>query len=733
MAIGINTMLSMGSGALFANQAAIQTTGNNIANVNTEGYSRQAVRFEARDSLDYYPGQIGQGVTAAEVYRYFDRFIEKSYLDKYSSQSRYEEQNGILMSIQNLFNESSTPGISSLFDQFMKDWSQLAQKPDDMAARAALLANSQNLTKVIQSTDESMAKVQQEIDRLVQANVDEANALIKKIADLNRQIQIHDEPGKNNANSLLDARDKAVRELSQIIDVDIIDSGGGNYVVNTRAGHTLVDGANNFGLAFEGARSENRLLPNSQYAGTVGFSGNDYNEYTLKVTVPQDNSTVPPTPAQFQVSLDGGRSWLQNDDGSTKLFDVTDQNSPVTINNIEVFFTAPGSTLSVGDQFTIMPKSGLYYDHPTKGLQNITPMIYPDGTDNTTRVSGGVITGLLATRDYDIGKYRDKLQAYTRALTWEVNRLHSQGTGMEPLTNALGDYGVRDTNIPLGSDASTLAWKDRLNQLANVVYNPDGTVASTQPGNVTFYIYDQGTGQAITNDSLNFSGLGTPPGGADFDPTIHSLNDVAAAINNTFGASNPAPGAVNYLAATVVDGRLQISSSDSQQYSFGIVNDTSGIMAALGINTFFKGGDQANNIAIRDELGSNPSLVNAGRINGGAEANEGDNVTAKAIAALSTSKVYIKATSERGSNQTLGSYYGGLVATVGANTASASFNAALNRTMANDLADRQDSISGVNLDEEMANLIKFQSSYKAAAKLITTADQMLETILSLKS
>ena len=279
---GLLSALNSARTSLEVNQKSIEITGNNISNVNTEGYSRQAVRFEARTSLDYYPGQIGQGVTAAEVYRYFDKFIEKSYLDKFTSQSRYEEQNGILLSIQNLFNESSTAGISSLFDQFMKDWQQVAQTPDDLAARVAMLSNTQNFTKVIQSTDDSMAKVQQEIDRLVQANVDEANTLIQKIADLNRQIKIHDEPGKNNANSLLDSRDKAVRDLAEIIDVDIIDSGGGNYVVNTRAGKTLVDGANNFALAFEGPRAENNLLPNSQYAGTVGFSGGDYNEYTLK-------------------------------------------------------------------------------------------------------------------------------------------------------------------------------------------------------------------------------------------------------------------------------------------------------------------------------------------------------------------------------------------------------------------------------------------------------------------
>ena len=87
---GINSILNIGQGALFAEQAAIHVTGNNIANVNTPGYSRQAVRFEDRGYIDYIPGQIGLGTRAAEVIRYFDEFIEKAYVDKNGAASRWE-------------------------------------------------------------------------------------------------------------------------------------------------------------------------------------------------------------------------------------------------------------------------------------------------------------------------------------------------------------------------------------------------------------------------------------------------------------------------------------------------------------------------------------------------------------------------------------------------------------------------------------------------------------------
>lgn len=87
---GVNSLLNLGKGALFASQSAISVTGDNISNVNTEGYSRRKVRLEEGISINYNPGQIGTGVRAAEIYRNFDQFVENSYNDKATKRERWD-------------------------------------------------------------------------------------------------------------------------------------------------------------------------------------------------------------------------------------------------------------------------------------------------------------------------------------------------------------------------------------------------------------------------------------------------------------------------------------------------------------------------------------------------------------------------------------------------------------------------------------------------------------------
>ena len=92
--------------------------GNNVANVDTEGYSRQSVRFDDLRPQDARPGQIGQGVYAAEVYRNFNRFVENSFLNRFTQQQRWSEQSTILQSVQSIFNEANTDGISAQLATF---------------------------------------------------------------------------------------------------------------------------------------------------------------------------------------------------------------------------------------------------------------------------------------------------------------------------------------------------------------------------------------------------------------------------------------------------------------------------------------------------------------------------------------------------------------------------------------------------------------------------------------
>lgn len=159
--------------------------------------------------------------------------------------------------------------------------------------------------------------------------------------------------------------------------------------------------------------------------------------------------------------------------------------------------------------------------------------------------------------------------------------------------------------------------------------------------------------------------------------------------------------------------------------------DSSGLMAALGINTFFSGSG-ADDIAVNSQVHNNTHLIASGQVNGQFQINAGDNATATAIGKLVDKPVTITTLWKTVDNQTISQYYANLVTTVGADRRLSKTNTEYHGALTDDLSERVASVTGVNMDEEMSNLIKFQHSYTAAAKLITTADQMLQTLLGLK-
>ncbi len=704
MATSINSVLSIGTGALFASQTAIQTTGNNIANVNTAGYSRQAVRFESMPSLDYFPGQMGQGVLAKEVYRHFDQFIEREYLDKNSDTARWSAQYSQLKNVESLFNEANSDGIGSALNSFFSAWNKLAQTPSAQSTREDVLNKSQTLVSTLRNASMTLTDIEQRVNDQLTGQVDQVNKLIEEISYLNREINAHTVTGKNNANTMLDQRDQKVRELSELIDVDVINKGAGDYIVNTKSGYTLVDGLEAFKVSLEGPRAFSNLSAGSAFDGGIGFDGADGYEYTVEIVQGGGISATQAEgvgEARYKVSLDGGRTWLSDDLGNPVLYSAHTSEYQTYVKDLGIYFNPGTQNLQTGDRFTIVPKSAVYWIEPTIGPINISPQVFPDGTTNYQRITGGAIGGNLIFRDYQAEQFRDQLDSLTQSIIWEVNRLHSQGSGLEKLTYALGDHRVSRTNVPLGGSLSSLPWAGDL-----------------QAGNFSFAFYDKVTGEPISSTTDNAFSV-------NFNPATDSLQDVVNRINAAAGGK---------VTASIVDNRLQLAAGTDgagNALSFGVVDDTTGLLAGLGINNFFKGTDSGD-IAIRDELVQNRNLINAGRVNGGLEGNVGDNITAKAIADLSTVKVSIDSVFKKATEQTISAYYGTLISNVGGETSSASFNQQLYGTMARDLDDRQSEVAGVNLDEEMSNLIKFQASYKAAAKLITTADQMLQTLLSLK-
>ncbi len=699
--MGVNNLLNIGNHALFANQVAISTTGNNVANVNTDGYSRQSVRFDEFAPLNGRPGQIGMGAYAAEVYRNFNRFVENAYLDRFTQQQRWEEQSTALNTVQSLFNESNRKGISSAITEFFKQWNNLAGSPDDTAIREALVSQSDNLALLLRDAKDTLKATQDEMDQYIRQSVDDVNNIVKQLRSVNKQVAANTMPG-NNANSLMDERDRLVRKLASYVDIKVLDNGPSDFQVLLGGDHNLLSYDGDYSLQIKGPGVEQKLY-SQNVTSELNFSGSDSYEYTLEYV--NEN--------QFKVSLDGGKSWVRNDDGSLQMFTTPPIGESLRVKNLEISFSDPnraeGDTVlhQPGDTFTIVPKNALYWSSPTRGPINITPQRYMDGRVNPDRLTEGKLAAYYDVRDYHVGQYSDRLDALAESLIWEVNRLHSQGVGLIPTTGWAGTNTVREVDQPLGSGMAGMPFYDRLTQ-----------------GSLNLYFYDSKTGETLSTGTVDFDPTTTDID--QFDPSKHSLTDVVEALNNSF--PDPRNPGQNLIKAEIVGGKVQITAADGVNFSAG--SDTTGLLAGLGLNTFFSG-TNATNMAINPAINENIHLINSSSVDGNTEANNGDGAIASLIAKLATKDVKVSTVWET-STQSLSSYYIRLVGVVGSDASNAMFNQKYNNTLSGELEEKAASISGVNLDEEMTNLIRYQHSYTAAAKLITTADKMMEIVLGLK-
>ncbi len=716
---GITSLMNTGRSALMANQGAINVVGNNISHVNTEGYSRQVARFNDIYVQTFNAGQLGLGVEV-DIERCFNRFVENAYLDKFSEYSRWNEEYGVLQSVESLFNEANTDGISSALGVFFQDWNNLVQLPDDTAAREALLEDAQSLITLINHAQTSLDTLQEEMNAYIADAVGEVNRLLQQIQGVSRQIAEMEPADISNVNALKDERDLLVRQLAEYIEVDVHEDVDNDFRLTTVDGMPLMDLMELYSLEVRGPRIENNLKPDSAYGGTIEVSGNDGHEYVFEVLkAPIDANN----PGEMRVSVDGGRTWLRNADGTEMRVDIPadygDPAHPIRVKDMELVFTANPANLAVGDRFEVVPKEGLYWVSPTRDALNITPQVLANDKDNSERLTEGKLAAYYTVRDHHIARYEDKLNAFAETLIWEVNNIHAQGSGMEAMTHTIGSYEIPidRRHLPLGDGGCGLPFSDRLTE-----------------GNVTFQLYDEVTGQPAGGMwELDFkeddSNDLTSQGIQNFNPDEHKLEDVREALNRAYNKAAKANGITStHEFATIVDNRLQLTAGP--EFSFAVGNDTSGLMAALGLNTFFTGGN-AGDMGLNAAVVQNSDFINAGKINANSAVNPGDNAVALDMVKLATKTVDFSTTWSH-AHQTLGNYYGTLVGLVGSEVRTVATNADYTEALANDLQEKTQAISGVNLDEEMTLLIKFQHSYTAAAKLITTADEMLQTLLSLK-
>ncbi len=234
--------IGMTSHALRMFQRALDTTGHNIANVNTAGYSRQTVEFKTQFPLKYYSDgwkALGQGVSLSAIARVRDGYLEASARGNAATLGKYQTLASSLKQVEGMYGEPSDSGIAAALDKFFDSWSALGSNPNDSAIRIQVQNSGQLLTSRVRSAYSQLLSYEGQLQTQADATVSRINQLGAGIADLNQQIRGFASTG-GHANDLMDQRDLAVRELSSLIDTQVERFEDGSYSVYV-AGHTLVD------------------------------------------------------------------------------------------------------------------------------------------------------------------------------------------------------------------------------------------------------------------------------------------------------------------------------------------------------------------------------------------------------------------------------------------------------------------------------------------------------------
>ncbi|SFT25632.1 flagellar hook-associated protein FlgK [Paenibacillus sp. BC26] len=219
--------------SLFTQTAALNTTGHNISNANTAGYSRQVVNMQASRPMEYpgisrsnVPGQLGTGVEFSSITRVRQSFLDDQFRNENKSLGNWEIQADTLNKLQSIVNEPSDSGIRTVLDNFWKSWSDLSKDPENVTGRKIVRESAIALTDAFNQTSKQLRDLSTDLSNNIQVKVNEINSIVTTISNLNTEISRVEGLG-NDANDLRDQRDLLTDNLSKIVNINVVNTGAG--------------------------------------------------------------------------------------------------------------------------------------------------------------------------------------------------------------------------------------------------------------------------------------------------------------------------------------------------------------------------------------------------------------------------------------------------------------------------------------------------------------------------
>ncbi|MCX6074358.1 MAG: flagellar hook-associated protein FlgK [Campylobacterales bacterium] len=615
--------LHIGYSGLNAAQAAIETTGHNISNSETAGYSRQRVVTTAAMTANSTFGSLGNGTQVAQIARIFDQFV----FDRYTKTAQNKENSDTLKSnlqeLSTYFPDIQNVGIKHDLQSYFDSWQSFSNNPSNTALKVDLAQKTQTLSDHINQTRSQISGLQDSVNTQLGVNIDEVNRIGSQIANINKSINQAEAGGGNNANDLRDQRSQLELSMSKLI------------------GSKVMTGQ----IQTNNAIDSNIAIENGSY--TIQAGGFNI----------VDGATFHP------IGMD-----------STK--------NPSGYND-------------------------LYYERQD-GVK--IPM--------ATSITGGKVGALLELRGSNIGsdgvlqdgflqETLNNMDTFAKGLIESTNSIYAQSATDKMDSNLLS---FTDTQSLLGSGENFKAGTFNV-----VTYDISGkeTARRAITINASTVMDNADSTNLLPNGTPN-SIVGQLKALKDDNSDNNALNDIGNILTPSFSTSP------NVLSLSVSNAFA------SQGITFAIEDNGTNFAGVTGINRFLDGSG-AKDIALNLSLESDQT-----QIKGYKSPANGDGQLALDMVGLQFNSIDFKSGLTTNSDTAYG-YFDSLVTKVGTKTNAVISNNDAITAQFNAIQQEQDSVSKVNIDEEMANLIRYQTSYGAAAKVISTIDQMMTTLLGIKS
>jgi flagellar hook-associated protein 1 FlgK len=679
----MSNLISIGLSGLASSQAALATTGNNITNVATAGYSRESVVNTASNLQNIGVGYLGTGTTISDVRRIYNSFMDTQLQTSTAlsaDATAYSTQTG---AVDTLLSDKNT-GIGSVLSSFFSAVQTAAASPSDVSARQALLTQTATLSNRFNSISTQLTQQNEGVNSTLTTLSGQVNKLSTSIADLNKQIGVLS-AGGNTPNSLMDARNEAVRSLNELVGVTV-QQRDGNYDVYLGSGQSLVNGTSANTLTAAPSSSDK-----SQYALTVNYQG-----FSSDVTAVTTGGEI------------GGLLRFRSD----VLNPAMNELGRTAIVAADTINKQMAQGVDLNGQFGATVFSSVN-SASAQANRSIASSGNSAGSGNLDVAIGD--SSKLTTSDYTV--------KFSSATAYSVTRADGTAMGSFDLATqpapvidgfsvalkggapSSGDsFKIMPTRSGASSISTTLTDANKLAFAAPLAGTAaggnTGTSSLTQPvlSNVVD-VYDSSAQSALQTGIANSIPVKLVFGAASGGTQAYTVYNASGASIST---GSVVPGQSNTLSISVpmVDASgAAIRNTDGTQKSFSFQTTLAGT-AATGDNF---------SVAFNS-------------------AGKSDNRNATALLSLQN-----KATvgiNSGNAGVSLSSSYASLVENVGAKASQAKVDTSATTAVLTQAKANRDSVSGVNLDDEAANLVKFQQYYTASSQIIKTAQEIFSTLMN---